>query len=264
MSIITLLTDFGVKDQYLASMKGVILGINPHATLVDITHQVTPQDIQEGAFLLANTYAFFPKATIHLAVVDPGVGGPRKPILLVTQNHYFVGPDNGLFTFVARREKVIKAVILMNSNYFLPRMSNTFHGRDLFAPVAAHLSLGVKPEAFGNRVDSWVSLEVVEPHAKGDVLTGEVIHIDAFGNLISNIQEEQLTRFTKRRPFSIRAGSRTIPGVKRGYWEGKKGEVIALIGSGGFVEVSVREGHAAKALKTRRGDPIKVQRIARG
>jgi hypothetical protein len=264
MGIITLLTDFGTKDYYVASMKGVILSINPRATLVDIAHHVSPQDIREGAYLLANAYSFFPKGTIHLAVVDPGVGGPRKPILLATPKHFFVGPDNGLFTFVAQKEEVKKAVVLTNSKYFLPRISHTFHGRDLFAPVAAHLSLGVRPEAFGERVRSWSKLEAQEPYIKGDVLMGEVIHVDAFGNLISNIREDQLARFTKGRLFSVRVGSRSIRGMKQGYWEGSKGEVFALIGSGGSLELSVREGNAASALKVKRGDAIKVQRIAHG
>ena len=148
--IITLLTDFGLKDPYVASMKGVILRINPRCTLVDITHR-NPHDIEEGAFILANAYSTFPKGTIHLSVVDPGVGSPRKPILLVTKNYFFVGPDNGLFTFAAKREKVKQAIALTNPKFFLPQVSTTFHGRDLFAPVAAHLSLGVKPKDFWAR-----------------------------------------------------------------------------------------------------------------
>src|SRR5512137_319006 len=157
--IITLLTDFGTRDQYVASMKGVILGINPQCSLVDITHEVRPQDIEEGAFILANAFSSFPKGTIHVAVVDPGVGGPRKPVLLVTRNCFFLGPDNGLLSLAAQADTVKQAIELTNPKFFLPRISATFHGRDIFAPVAAHLSLGTRPAVLGPTLDSWVTLD---------------------------------------------------------------------------------------------------------
>jgi len=259
MPIITLLTDFGSKDHYVASMKGVILNINPQCTLVDITHEVRPHDIEEGAFILANTYSYFPKGTIHLSVVDPGVGGGRKAILLVTQNYYFIGPDNGLFTFVAQREKVKQVVVLTKRKYFLPKVSMTFHGRDIFAPVAAHLSLGIKPNVFGYEIGSLEELEFEKPIIKERKLLGEILHIDTFGNLVSNIDEEKLFRFIQSRPFVIRAGREAIHGLKKEYWEGKKGELIAILGSGGFLEISVREGNAQKMLGVKRGDTIKIQ-----
>jgi len=257
-SIITLLTDFGTKDHYVASLKGVILGINPHCTLIDITHQVSPQDIEEGAFILANTYSFFPGGTIHLSVVDPGVGGSRKPILIVTKDYFFVGPDNGLFTLAAPREQVTRVVLLTKRRFFLPSVSATFHGRDVFAPVAAHLSLGVKPEAFGNELDSWVKLDFGKPRIKEKGLLGEILHIDAFGNLISNIREQEFSDFTKDRPFVIKVGTKTIHGLKRRYSDGSRNELIALFGSGGFLEISVREGNAQKILGIKRGDPIQI------
>jgi S-adenosylmethionine hydrolase len=157
-SIITLLTDFGTRDHYVASMKGVILSINPRCTLVDITHRVSAYDVREAALLLASAYAYFPDGTVHLCVVDPGVGSPRKPILMMAGNHFFVGPDNGLFTLVAWRGKTKRVVMLTQSRFFLPSISSTFHGRDIFAPVAAHLSLGVRPEAFGSKIEDWVKL----------------------------------------------------------------------------------------------------------
>jgi len=257
-SIITLLTDFGTKEHYVASVKGVMLNINPHCTLIDITHQVSPQDIKEGAFTLANAYSFFPKGTIHLSVVDPGVGGSRRSILVVTQDYFFVGPDNGLFTLAAPREQVRQVVALTNKNFFLPSVRSTFHGRDLFAPVAAHLSLGVKPAAFGNKLDSWVELDFGKPRIKERELTGEILHIDVFGNLISNINEDEFFRFAKDHAFIIKVGKRTIHGLKRGYWPGKGNEPIALFGSGGFLEISVREGNAQKVLGIKRGDPIQI------
>jgi S-adenosylmethionine hydrolase len=257
-SIITLLTDFGLKDPYLASMKGVILKINPRCMLIDITHQVNPHDVEEGAFILANAYSTFPKGTIHLAVVDPGVGGPRKPILLVTENHFFIGPDNGLFTFALQREKMKQGVALTRPNFFLPRVSTTFHGRDIFAPVAAHLSLGIRPKAFGKEIDSWVELPSQKPRMKEGKLLGEIIHVDTFGNLVSNIDQQRLSQFSKDRSFVIRVGRRTIRGLEKRYQEGKKNEPIALFGSGGFLEISIREGNAQKLLKVRRGDPIQI------
>jgi len=256
--IITLLTDFGTKDQYVASMKGAILKINPRCRLIDVTHQVTPHDIQEGAFVLANAYSYFPRKTIHIAVVDPGVGGIRKPILVVTPHYFFVGPDNGLFTLVAQREKIKQVVVLTRKKYFLSEISSTFHGRDIFAPVAAHLSLGVKPSAFGYEIKSLEKLGSRRPFVKEGKLFGEVLHIDAFGNVISNIDERKLFPFIQGRPFTIRLGRKVISGLKEGYSEGKKGEAIALLGSGGLLEISVIEGNAQKLLKVKRGDPIGI------
>ncbi len=256
--IITLLTDFGTKDHYVASMKGTILSINPRCTLIDITHHVSPYDIKEGAFLLANAYSFFPKGTIHLSVVDPGVGGLRKPVLFVTTNYFFVGPDNGLFTFVFKREKVKKVVALTNPKYFLSQLSTTFHGRDLFAPVAAHLSLGVKPEAFGPALNSWVEIGFKKPKIREGRLIGEILHIDAFGNLISNIDEKELFHFVKDHSFLIKIGRKIIQDLKKGYGEGKRNDPIALIGSGGFLEISVREGNAQKVLRVKKGDQVTI------
>ena len=257
-AIVTLLTDFGTRDHYVASMKGVILNINPRCALVDITHQISSHNVKEGAFVLNNAFSSFPKGAIHLSVVDAGVGGPRKPLLFVTSNYFFVGPDNGLFTLILRREKVKKVVALTNPNFFLSKVSTTFHGRDLFAPVAAYLSLGVKPERFGNRVDSWVEIPFQEPVTKEKGMVGEIFHVDAFGNMISNIDGERLLHFTRGHPFVVRLGKRAIHGLKKGYWEGRRNEPIALIGSGGFLEVSIREHNAQKVLKVKEGDKIQI------
>jgi len=259
-AIITLLTDFGARDYYVASMKGVILSINPGCSLIDITHQVKPQDVREGAFILSNVHSSFPRGTIHLCVVDPGVGSPRRPILLKTRDYFFVGPDNGLFSFAMRGEKVKTAVDLTNPEFFLSRVSTTFHGRDIFAPVAAHLSLGVKPEKFGNLIDHWEELDSREPEIKGNNLVGEVLHIDAFGNVITNINEEQILQFSRGAPVIIEAGGKRIRNLKKGYWEGERGKLMALFGSAGFLEISVREGNAQKVLKIKRGDRIVVIR----
>lgn len=257
-SIITLLTDFGTKDHYVASMKGVILRINPQCTLVDITHQVSPQDIREGAFLLASACPYFPKGTIHVAVVDPGVGGPRKPILIATENFFFIGPDNGLLALAAKKDGIKQIVTLSHKEYFLPDVSNTFHGRDIFAPVVGYLSLGTDPKTFGKRTNQWMDLDLEQPELMRGQLMGEIIHIDAFGNLVSNIDRKELSSFIKNRPFVVRVRKKVIHGLKRGYWEGKSGELVTVWGSSGFLEISVREGSAQKVLKVKKGDPIIV------
>ena len=256
--IITLLTDFGLIDPYVASMKGVILSINPKCTLVDITHQVNSHDIKEGAFILGQAYSNFPKGTIHLSVVDPGVGSARKPILIVTENYFFAGPDNGLFTIALKAETVKQAVVLTNQKFFPSKISSTFHGRDIFAPVAAYLSLGVKPESFGLSIKSWHEIPFPDPAMKQGKLIGEIVHVDAFGNLVSNIDRKGLLQFSKGRLFVIKIGERTMKGLKKGYWEGKKNEPMALFGSGGYLEISVREDNAQKAFNVKRGDKITV------
>jgi S-adenosylmethionine hydrolase len=258
--IITLLTDFGLRDPYVASMKGVILSINPQCTLVDITHQVSPHDIKEGAFTLAQTYSTFPKGTIHLAVIDPGVGSARKPVLFVTKKYFFVGPDNGLFTIALKAETVKQAILLTNQRFFLSEVSSTFHGRDMFAPVAAYLSLGVKAESFGPSIKSWHEISFPDPVMKQGKLIGEIVHVDAFGNLVSNIARKNLLQFSKDDSFAVRVGRKTIQGLAKGYWEGIKSEPIALIGSGGFLEISVREGNAQKLLNIKKGDRVMVRR----
>jgi S-adenosyl-L-methionine hydrolase (adenosine-forming) len=257
--IITLLTDFGTRDAYVASMKGVILGINPNAHLIDITHDVEPQNIVEGAFLLGEAFSSFPKGTIHVAVVDPGVGGPRRPVLIVTAGYFFIGPDNGLFAFALAREEVRKIVLLDRAGFFRTPVSATFHGRDLFAPVAAHLSLAGRPVRFGRSVETMEPLCLPEPLEKRRRLTGQIIHEDRFGNLVSNIGAGRLARFTEGRPFVIRAKKRAIRSLSRTYGDVDRGSALAVAGSSGLIELSVREGRAGKVLGLRRGDPVIIE-----
>jgi S-adenosylmethionine hydrolase len=258
--IVTLLTDFGTKDYFVASMKGVILNINPRCCLIDISHDVFPQDIREGAFILANAFSYFPKGTIHLAVVDPGVGSERKPILIETKNYFFLGPDNGLLTLATKQDEVRRVIKLTNKKYFLPYISSTFHGRDIFSPVAGYLSLGLRPETFGEEIKDWVKLDYKEPNIKGDKLFGEIIHIDHFGNLITNINRERFIYFTKSYNFNIKIKGKKVSGIKSGYWEGEKGEIIALFGSCGMLELSIKNESAQNKLKVKIGDPIIVER----
>lgn len=260
-SIITLLTDFGTKDHYVGAMKGVILSINPQCILIDITHEVHKQNIREGAFILANAFKYFPKGTIHLAVVDPGVGSERKPILIRTKNYFFIGPDNGIFTIAAIKDKIKRIIQLTNRKYFLSNISSTFHGRDIFAPVAGYLSLGIKPNVFGKEVDKWVKLDLREPGIKKNKLLGEIIYIDNFGNLVSNVDRGLFLKFIEGLSFIIKIKNRKISDIKNGYWEGKDGEVIALFGSGNYLEISVKNGSARRVLNAKTGDPIIVERV---
>ncbi len=258
--IITLLSDFGSKDPYVAAMKGVILTINPRCLLIDLSHQVRPHDVEEAALILAQVYSFFPRGTIHLAVVDPGVGGPRKPLLFVTENYFFVGPDNGLFSLALASEKPKQVVLLKNKEFFRPEISGTFHGRDLFAPVAAHLSLGVRPDSFGPLITSWRRIRLPSPTVRGDRFVGEILHVDGFGNLVTNIDRQNLLKFAKGDRIEVQAGGTRISGLKKGYWQGRKGEPIALFGSAGFLEISIREGSAQRSLGLNRGDSVVVRR----
>jgi S-adenosylmethionine hydrolase len=257
--IITLLTDFGTQDHYVASMKGTILGINPRCNLIDITHQISPHDIKEGAFILANACLSFPKGTIHLGVVDPGVGSLRKPILLVTKNYIFLGPDNGLLTVAARQDNIKQAFALTNPKFFRSFVSTTFHGRDIFAPIAGHLSRGMSPKTLGQKIGSWVDLVFENPVVRGNELMGKVVHTDAFGNLITNITQKVLADFVKNKRLVLGVGKTGIQGLREGYWEVKKGDPVALIGSGGLLEISIREGNAGKVLKVRAGAKVRVR-----
>ncbi|NUO07589.1 MAG: SAM-dependent chlorinase/fluorinase [Candidatus Brocadia sp.] len=193
---ITLLTDFGNQDAYVGIMKGVIAGINPLANIIDICHNTPPQDIFHGAYLLYTSYNYFPKGTIHVAVVDPGVGSRRDVVCVETQEHIFLVPDNGILSFVVQKESPKGIFRVTNNRYFLPSPSNTFHGRDVFAPVAAHLSLGIKPRQLGNKINKLEQLDIPGPEYKETgKLEGRIIYIDRFGNLVTNITREHITQY---------------------------------------------------------------------
>lgn len=259
--VITLTTDFGIKDGYVGAMKGVILSINPDAIIIDISHHIPPQDIYEGAFVLYQAYPFFPSGTIHLAVVDPGVGTRRRPILIETQRYTFLGPDNGILGPSLQRERVKRVIHLTNEEYFLSDISTTFHGRDIFAPVAAHLSLGLDPSLLGREIrvikrSSWEG-----PVVKRGAVLGQVIHIDAFGNLITNVDRRLIVRFMEKGPFEIRIGERVIKRFLPTYGHARKGEVIGLIGSSGLLEIALRGGSASQRLNIKKGTPIIIRTI---
>ena len=248
MEIITLLTDFGIEDPYVGIMKGVILGLNRAVSIVDLTHRIAPGDISGAAFALKESFSFFPPATIHVAVVDPGVGTDRRPILVKSRNHLFVGPDNGLFWPIIKSDPQVLMVHLTNQNYFLPRISRTFHGRDIFAPVAGHLSLGVDPLAMGERLIDPIRLPDATPILEGGTLLGRAVRVDHFGNVITNIHREELARFLGNRQLLIQIGNETITGIVNTYADGPKGKLLALFGSTDHLEIAVNSGRADRLL----------------
>lgn len=264
---IAITTDFGIKDGNVGVMKGVIWGICPEARIADISHTIGPQNILEASLILARSAPFFPPGTVQLVVVDPGVGTTRHPIAAQIGDWYFVGPDNGVITMWtdrAREEGLsLDFVILDKKEYWLPNVSHVFHGRDIFAPVAAHLAKGVPLESFGSPLADPVRLRLPQPRRTDDGWEGEIIHIDHFGNAASNIREEHL--LDARRDINaivVRLGSRQIEGLVRTFGERPEGEAIALIGSTGNLIVSIVNGSAEDTLATRVGDPIRVSYTA--
>lgn len=256
--IITLLTDFGTTDSSVSAMKGVILSINPDAVIVDISHQIPPQDIMAGAFVLSQSVTFFPKGTIHIAVVDPGVGGKRKPILIQTDRYFFVGPDNGIFSLALQKEKIKQKIHLTNKDYFLKYVSSTFHGRDIFSPVGAYLSLGIDPNVFGKKIKEIKDLGFKKPYVKGRKITGWIIHVDRFGNLITNIDKGLLTKVFKNRRFKVEVCGNLIEKFVPAYSYAKKDETISLIGSSGLLEIAKRDADAGQGLGAKKGDGVEV------
>jgi len=257
--IITLLTDFGERGPYVASMKGVILGINPEARIVDITHQIPPQDILEAAYILHTSHRYFPKGTIHIIVVDPGVGSRRRIIALKTEDHIFIAPDNGVLSLILKNEETKEIIEITNEKYFLKPVSDTFHGRDIFSPVAAYLSKGIPLRNLGKRIEKIKELKIAKPEVKKEKLVGRIIHIDRFGNLVTNIDRKTLSKLKiKNEKVKIEIGKRKITGVKKYYISVKRGELLALFGSSGFLEISVNLGNASKVLGIGKGARIKV------
>jgi S-adenosylmethionine hydrolase len=240
-------------------MKGAIFDINPDCQIVDITHEISPQDILGASFCLAAAYSFFPKGAIHVAVVDPGVGGERRPILVETKGHLFVGPDNGIFTFVYRDEKVVQVRELLNDNYFRRPVSKTFHGRDLFGPAAAHLSKGVPAEEMGPKIKDFIVLSTPDPVLDEEDIRGEVIHLDRFGNGITNIKESLVRSIFKNRTPNLWVGSRKIGPIQETYCAVAEGALLGLIGSSGYLEVAVRGGSASLSFGIKKGNSVSLR-----
>ena len=265
---IVLLTDFGTEDAFVGILKGVILSIHPKARILDLSHGVRPQDIVHGSFLLWSSFRFFPKGSIFCVVVDPGVGTGRRPILVTTRDYGFIGPDNGVM-FAAARENHIRSVIhLTRTEYFLPRVSSTFHGRDLFAPVAAHVSLGIPAEQFGASLETMVSLEIPSPEKQGDGLILSVIHVDTFGNLTLNLSAEQFKGFSSKgfvlEPSAARSSRLSIQTLCAAYAQGQEGRPFVLESSSGFMEIAIKNGNAAQTLGLNRMDTLILKKAGSG
>jgi S-adenosyl-L-methionine hydrolase (adenosine-forming) len=244
--IITLTTDFGIVDPYLAMMKGVILSINNSACIVDINHHIMAGSIIQAAGMIRETFPFFPEGTVHMAVVDPGVGSDRRLITLKAGGHLFVGPDNGIFWPVIADYRDTRIVHITESGYFLPLITPTFHGRDVFAPIAAHLSLGVDPMKMGPVIKDPVRLSAPRPRTMNDILYGQVMRVDNFGNLITNINHDDLKNFLGESKPIIYIGNLEIKKVDNIYSDVDKGEVLALIDSSNLLEIAVNLGRAAE------------------
>jgi S-adenosylmethionine hydrolase len=254
---IALITDFGAQDYFVGAMKGVILAINPNAKIVDITHEIPPQNIRAAGFNLRACYGDFPLKTIFVAVVDPGVGSHRKAILVETENYYFVAPDNGLLSFVFNEENDFRAFELTNEKFFKNPISNTFHGRDVFAPVAAHLSNGEKAFDFGAETTDFVRFEESKLNKiSAHETVGEIIHADRFGNLITNFKSENLPK-----DFTLSINGKTVSRMRRFFAESEKDELFMIVGSAGFLEIAAFQSSAANLLNAAVGETVILKEI---
>ncbi|MYA71351.1 SAM-dependent chlorinase/fluorinase [Candidatus Poribacteria bacterium] len=261
--IITLTTDFGTSDVYVGIMKGVIRGINPDVQVIDLTHAIPPQDIHDAALATHSAHRYFPEGTIHTIVVDPGVGSDRRAVICQTDRAFFVCPDNGILTYLLHEienadGQSIKAVAIQNNAYYLPEVSNTFHGRDVFAPVAAHLSLGVPLANIGPPVKDLVQLPIPTHQVSGNMIIGQIIKIDRFGNAITNLSESVLADIGST--YEIRVGSTRLMRLNRAYAESDSGKPLAIIGSFGLLEIAINGGSAEVSLGLKWGDVVEIQR----
>jgi S-adenosylmethionine hydrolase len=255
--IITLTTDFGLSDHFAGVMKGVILGIEPSAQVIDISHGVQPYEIADGAFTIAQAYRYFPKKTVHVVVVDPGVGSARRPLLAEMAGQFFVAPDNGVLSMIFAREQP-KVRHIANESYFLHPLSRTFHGRDVFSPVAAHLASGVTPAKFGKRIEDYLRASFDKPtHTGKHTWTGTILKADHFGNLATNFHIDQFPAI-RTHAFSLNAGLQAITRLALTFSECAPDELVAIVGSSGYLEVAASQGSAAKELGCGAGSPVEL------
>ena len=258
--IITLTTDYGTHDHLVGAMKGVMLKILPEIQIVDICHHVMPCDILDGALTIGMGYKYFPPKTIHVVVVDPGVGSARRPILVTGDQHYFVAPDNGVLSMVYDKEESFSVRHITSEHYFLRPMSNTFHGRDLFAPVAAWLAKNQQAMAFGEEITDPVRFTLPKPRAAEGKVKGVVLKVDNFGNLITNIPPEMIPQaFIPDGRFRITVAGKDVPKVMQNYGDGGPGEPFGILGSAGLLEISVNRGSASRTLGAQRGAEVVVE-----
>jgi S-adenosylmethionine hydrolase len=255
--ILTLTTDFGLSDHYVGAMKGVILGICPEARIVDITHEIGAYEITEGAYVIAQAYRYFPKKTVHVVVVDPGVGTARRPILMEAAGQYFVAPDNGVLSMIYSREKH-KIRLISNEKYFRKPVSQTFHGRDIFSPVAAHIAAGVLPSQTGKLIDDYLRPAFQTPVRTGKrTWNGHVLKIDRFGNIVTNYHVDEFPNL-EAKDFAFAVGSEQVAVTARHYAATSPGELFAIVGSSGFYEISISQASAAKKTGCAAGSPVEL------
>ncbi len=259
--IVTFTTDFGQNDHYIGTMKGVILNINPEARIVDICNAVQSFDVLDGALTITQAYSYFPKDTVHLVVVDPGVGTARRPILVTTAAHIFLAPDNGVLSLIYQREERVAVRHISAEHYFLQPVSNTFHGRDIFAAVAGHLSKGVEPAKLGDEITDYIRFAAPRPKAVGDkLMKGVVLKADKFGNLVTNITPQDVPRLFQPEPplFKILVGKHEVTKMHTAYAQGAPGEVFGILGSTGFLEIAANRGSAAQLVGANKGSDVGV------
>lgn len=257
--IVTLTTDFGLNDHFVGALKGVILNIVPDANIVDICHTVQAFDILDGALALAQSYAYFPARTVHLVVVDPGVGSSRRPIIATSEMHNFVAPDNGVLSLMYAREQRLSVRHITAEHYFVQPVSQTFHGRDIFAPVAAYLAKGVDQEKFGEEVTDYVRFNAPKPKAvDATSVRGVVLRVDRFGNLITNFTPQDAPTLFQSAvaPFKMVVGKREVTSMRTNYAEGAPGELFAIVGSMGFIEIAANRGSAAQTTGAAKGSEV--------
>jgi len=259
--IVTLTTDFGLNDHFVGTMKGVILKIVPNAEIVDICHSVQAFDILDGALALAQAYSYFPPRTVHLVVVDPGVGSARRPIIANSEEQNFVAPDNGVLSLMYAREERLSVRHVTSEHYFLQPLSNTFHGRDIFAPVAAYLAKGVDHEKFGEEITDFVRFNAPRPKpTDANTIRGVVLRVDRFGNLITNFAPQDAPALFQQMPpaFKIIVGKREISVMRSNYAEGAPGEVFGILGSMGYLEIVANRSSAAQLVGSGKGTEVQL------
>ncbi len=258
--VITLTTDYGTSDHLVGVLKGVILRIAPNATIVDINHHVAPFDLLDGALTIAAAYRYFPPRTVHLVVVDPGVGTQRRPILVTADQFYFVAPDNGVLSLIYEREPAVTVRHITAEHHFLSPVSNTFHGRDVFAPVAAWVAKTSQTEAMGDEISDPVRFALPRPKAAGSALKGVVLRVDSFGNLMTNFTAEDLPAATGTDGnLNLQVGGKRVEKLAQTFANGGAGEPVAIIGSSGFLEIAVNKGQAARVLGVNRGAEVVLE-----
>jgi S-adenosyl-L-methionine hydrolase (adenosine-forming) len=257
--IITLTTDYGLGDYLVGTLKGVILKINPDATIVDITHSVTPYDVMDGALAIAAAYRYFPPKTIHVVIVDPGVGSERRPLLVSGENQFFVAPDNGVLSLIYENEAALTVRNITAEHYFIQPVSRTFHGRDVFAPVAAWLSKTWQMASFGEEIQDFRRFSLPKPKVADGQMNGLILRVDAFGNLMTNFTPADLPEITtKEGTLRIQVGEKEVNRLVGTFTEGKPGEPVAMIGSTGFIEIVINKGNASRTFGAGRGAAVVI------